>query len=141
MLAQHAPGQPGATFESFEKAGLASFEHHWNNHVHCGDWCQAKKWTDEEKEEYKNKYRDKVSHVKECEQQKVVLETFCATIRMIGVFHEHNNNKTKQIHAFITNPFLPKISYYSQKSCGRARTFLSVGIDSVGFSAYYQELF
>jgi hypothetical protein len=28
MLAQHQPDQPGATFESFEKAGLASFEQH-----------------------------------------------------------------------------------------------------------------
>jgi hypothetical protein len=29
------------TFEEFMIAGEASFEHHWNNHGHCGEWCQA----------------------------------------------------------------------------------------------------
>jgi hypothetical protein len=80
MLVQHQPHQPGATFKTFEEAGLSIFEHHWNNHIHCGDWCQAKKWTAKEKEENKNKYRDKVSHAKEYEQQKVVHAKCFATI-------------------------------------------------------------
>jgi hypothetical protein len=25
-------------FKDFMKAGEASFEHHWNNHEHCGEW-------------------------------------------------------------------------------------------------------
>ena len=41
------------------KAGKASFEHHWNDHDHCGDWSQAILWTAEEKEEKKGKFRDK----------------------------------------------------------------------------------
>jgi hypothetical protein len=44
------------TFEDTEKAGEASFEHHWKNHKHCGLWCQAKSWTEEEKVKGKGKY-------------------------------------------------------------------------------------
>jgi hypothetical protein len=80
----------------------------------------VKKWTAKEKEENKNHYRDKVSNAKEYEQQKVVHDKFCATIRMIGVFHKrnNNNNKTEQIHSFMTNLVLPKRLYYSQTICG-----------------------
>ena len=55
MMAQHSPSlaKQDATFENFEKAGDASFELHWNNHKHCGLWCQAKSWTSEEKEKNK----------------------------------------------------------------------------------------
>jgi hypothetical protein len=46
MMAQYAPTQgtdPHYTFENFVNAGKASFEHHWNNHQYCGDWCKPKK--------------------------------------------------------------------------------------------------
>ena len=51
MIAQHTPGRENknCTFDKFETAAKASFEHHWNNHEHCGLWCQAKSWTTEEK--------------------------------------------------------------------------------------------
>jgi hypothetical protein len=44
------------TFEDFQIAGEASFEHHWNKHKHCGFWRQAKLWTEEEKVKGKGKY-------------------------------------------------------------------------------------
>jgi hypothetical protein len=49
-MAQYAPTQgtdPHYTFDNFVNAGKASFEHHWNNHQYCGDWCKPKKWTEE----------------------------------------------------------------------------------------------
>jgi hypothetical protein len=54
MMGQQRPGRGNVncTFEKFEATGgEASFEHHWNNQQHCGDWCQAKSWTEEEKVE------------------------------------------------------------------------------------------
>jgi hypothetical protein len=58
MIGQHKPTRDNkdCTFEDFKKAGEASFEHHWNNHEHCGLWCQAKSWTEEEKVKGKRKY-------------------------------------------------------------------------------------
>jgi hypothetical protein len=43
MIKQQRPGggNVDSTFEKFQAAGEASFKHHWNNHEHCGDWCQA----------------------------------------------------------------------------------------------------
>jgi polyhydroxyalkanoate synthesis regulator phasin len=50
MLAQYKRGTENCTFEKFEIAAKASFEHHWNDHQYCGSWCQAKNWSAEEKE-------------------------------------------------------------------------------------------
>jgi hypothetical protein len=36
------------TYEKFQKAVLAVLEHHFNNHVFCGDWCQSANGTAEE---------------------------------------------------------------------------------------------
>jgi hypothetical protein len=36
------------TNEEFQKAVLAVLEHHFNNHVFCGDWCQSANGTAEE---------------------------------------------------------------------------------------------
>jgi hypothetical protein len=51
MIKQQRPGGSNvdSTFEKFQAGREASFEHHWNNQEHCGDWCQAKSWTEEEK--------------------------------------------------------------------------------------------
>jgi hypothetical protein len=70
MIKQQMPsrGNVDCTFKKFQAAGEASFEHHWNNHEHCGDWCQAKSWTEEEKVEKKGKFRDKVKNEREYHQ-------------------------------------------------------------------------
>jgi hypothetical protein len=49
MCSQHKPGSPDSTFNFFEVAGKASFEHYWNNHQFCGDWCQAKLWNKDQR--------------------------------------------------------------------------------------------
>jgi hypothetical protein len=53
MIAQQTAGvgKKDCTFEQFEAAREASFKHHWNNHQHCGEWCQPKSWREEEKVE------------------------------------------------------------------------------------------
>jgi hypothetical protein len=141
MCAQNIPGTPDSTFEKFEIAGEASFEHHWNNHEFCGPWCQAKSWTEEEKLKKKNKYRDKVSNQREYLQQKAVWGKFTTTERMKQIYHEHDNNKTESIHGLVTNVFLPKRSYFSRAICGQARTYLAVSIDSLGYLEYNRRLY
>jgi hypothetical protein len=113
MLAQHTPGRgdnkdEDCTFEKFLTAGEASFEHHWNNHDHCGSWCSARTWTVEENEEKKGKFRNKATHAKEYEQQRGVKEKFLSEPRMRRCFHQFCNNKTEQIHGLDVNVFLPK---------------------------------
>jgi hypothetical protein len=146
MLAQHTPGRgenkiEDCTFEKFLTAGEASFEHHWNNHDHCGPWCSAKDWTVEENEMRKGKYRNKGTHAKEYEQQRAVKDKFMSEPRMRRCFHQFCNNKTEQIHGFVVNVFLPKNSFFCTTICGRARTWLACSLDSLGFEEYYRELY
>jgi hypothetical protein len=142
MLAQNSPGNGNedCTFEKFMIAADASFEHHWNNHQNCGDWCQATGWTEEEKAENKNKFRDKEINQREYQQQLKIKEKFLSPSRMRRLYHNYNNNKTEQIHGMVVNVFLPKNSYFSKTICGRARTYLAVSIDSLGFEQYYRRL-
>ena len=35
-------------------------EHHFDNHVYCGDWCRRKNKTEEERQQGKKYYHDKV---------------------------------------------------------------------------------
>jgi hypothetical protein len=140
MLKQQI-AKENCTFEDFMKAGEASFEHHWNNHEHCGDWCQALSWTAEEKEAKKGKFRDKEKNPKEYAQQLKVKEKYLSATRMRRCFHDFCNNKTEQLHGFVVNVFLPKRSYFCRTICGRARTYLATSVDSLGFEGYYKELF
>jgi hypothetical protein len=141
MLAQYKRGTENCTLEKFERAAKASFQHHWNDHQFCGSWCQARDWNEEEKEENKNKFRDKEKNQKEYQQQLEIQMKFTETDRMKRVFHEWSTNKTEQIHSLITNVFLPKRSYYCRTICGRARTYLAVSIDSLGYYEYSKRLY
>ena len=144
MIKQQRPGggNVDSTFEKFQAAGEASFEHHWNNHEHCcGDWCQAISWTEEEKEKNKGKFRDKVKNEREYHQQLKVKKKYLSPVRMRRCYHEFCNNKTEQLHGFVVNVFLPKRSYFCRTICGRARTYLAMSIDSLGFEEYYKQLY
>jgi hypothetical protein len=140
MLKQQIANK-NCTFEDFIKAGEASFEHHWNNHEHCGDWCQAISWTAEEKEEKKGKFRDKEKNTKEYVQQLTVKNKYRSATRMRWCFHDFCNNKTEQLHGFVVNVFLQKRSYFCRTICRRARTYLAMSLDSLEFEDYYKELY
>jgi hypothetical protein len=141
---QYAPTRynKDCTFEDFVKAGEASFKHHWNNHEHCGSWCQAKSWTEEEKVKGKGKYQNKETlHEQEYKQLLIVKEKYLSRARLRRCFHEFCNNKTEQIHGLIVNVFLPKRAFLCRTICDRARTYMAVGIDSVGYEKYFKELY
>jgi ribosomal protein L32 len=83
----------------------------------------------------------KDTHRKEYEQQFEIHKKFTETDRMRRVFHELSTNKTEEIHSLITNVFLPKRSYYCRTICGKARTYLAVSIDSLGYYKYNKLLY
>jgi hypothetical protein len=142
MLKQYRRGTENCSFKKFQRTAKASVEHHWNNHQFCGTWCQAKDWTDEEKETNKNMFRNKETHQREYHQQFGVHRKYTKEDRLRRVFHEEwTTNKTEQIHSLVTNVFLPKRSYYCRTICGRARTYLAVSIDSIGYYKYNRRLY
>jgi hypothetical protein len=89
-----------------------------------------------EKEKFKNEYRNKKTHQKEYEQQLEIQQKFTEPDRLRRVFHEFSTNRTEQIYSLVTNIFLPKRSYCCRTICGRARTYLAVSIDSLGYYKY-----
>ena len=89
----------------------------------------------------KNVLRNKETHQKEYYQQFGVHSKYTEDNRLRRVFHEWSTNKTEQIHSLVTNVFLPKRSYYCQTICGRARTYLAVSIDSIGYYEYNRRLY
>jgi len=93
------------------------------------------------KKKLKNKYRDKVSNEKEYRQQLLVKSKYLSTERMRRVYHQFCNNKTEQIHGLVVNVFLPKRSYFCRTICGKARTYLAVSVDSLGFEEYFLKLY
>jgi hypothetical protein len=85
--------------------------------------------------------RNKETHQKEYQQHFGVHSKDTKEDKLIRVFHEWSTNKTEQIHSLVTKVFLPKRSYYCQTICGRARTYLAVSIDSLGYFEYNQRLY
>ncbi len=89
----------------------------------------------------KGKFRDKIKNKREYEQQMKVKKKYLSTERMKRCYHRFCNNKTEQLHGLVVNVFLPKRSYFCGTICGRARTYLVMSVDSLGFEKYYKELY
>jgi hypothetical protein len=83
----------------------------------------------------KGKFRDKLKNEKEYHQQLKLKKKYLSRVRMRRYYHEFCN-KTEQLHGFVVNIFLPKRSYFCRTICGRARTYLAMSIDSLGFEEY-----
>jgi hypothetical protein len=57
-------------------------------------------------------------------------------------YYEFCNNKTEQLHGFVVKIFLPaKRSHFCRTICGRARAYLAISLDSLGFKGYFRELY
>jgi hypothetical protein len=124
------------SFSEFKKAAKAVLEHHFNNHVFCGEWCPANKWKEDEKQLRSLKYRCKVKHTELYEQMSTIHNTFTDVWNLQEIYHEYHSNKCESLNGFITK-FLPKHKHYCRTIINRARTYLAIGIDSVGYNEYY----
>lgn len=48
------------TYDEFTKAVVAVLEHHFDNHEHCSNWCQARKGMQEEVRDSRLCFRCKI---------------------------------------------------------------------------------
>ena len=123
------------TFANFKVAAKAVLEHHFNNHEFCGEWCPAKKWKDDEKKMKLLKYRCKEKHSSLYQQMSAIHNTYTDVWNLREIYHEFHSNKCESLNGFITK-FLPKHKHYCRSIINRARTYLAVGIDSLGYEEY-----
>ena len=128
------------TLEQMRQAMTAVLEHHFNNHEHCGEWCPAVYWKDNEKVSKALKYRCKEKNKKLYEQLKTHHEKFVTDAWMKDLMHDFDSNKPESFNGFLTK-FLPKHKFFASTIINQGRTYLAISVDSVGYVKSYFSLF
>ena len=118
----------------------AVFFHHFDIHDTCGDWCRSLKYKDDPEELKKLYYRSKEKDSLLYQQLFEIWEVYCTDEALKEVHHEWHTNKCESMNQFITK-FIRKSTYLCRTIVGKGRTYLAVGIDSIGYEDYYRTLF
>ena len=126
------------TIEELHLGVKSVLEHHFDNHEHCGTWCQCKGKTKEEKKELKLKYRNKQLHEKFYMQCKIIFDK--ALKKVADVHHPYNSNVCEGFNKLITK-FVPKNRQFNRTREYETRVNIAVCIDSIGFSETYWQIF
>jgi hypothetical protein len=127
-------------FATFKKMSWAVLFHHFNVHDDCGAWCRSLKYKENPEELKKLHYRSKEEHPELYAQLLEIIETYCSDAALKDVHHLWPTNKCESINAFISK-FVNKTKHLCRTIVGKARTYLAISLDSVGYEAYYRTLF
>jgi hypothetical protein len=98
--------------------------------------CPANRWKEDEKKLKILKYRCKVKHAKLYEQMATIHNTYMDVWNLRDIYHKVHLNKCEILNGFIIK-FLPKHKHYCCTVVNQARTYLAIGIDSLGYLQYY----
>lgn len=126
--------------EEYEAAGKAVLEHHFDNHEFCGNWCRRKTETPEQQEAGKRYYRSKTTDSKLYEKLSEVISRFITLDRLKDVGHGMDT----QVNESFNNTaswFAPKNKVFCGSRSLWNRLGLAVGINSIGYVAYFTRLF
>jgi hypothetical protein len=127
-------------FATFKKSVWAVLHHHFGVHDTCGEWCPWLKHKNNPEELKKLFYRCKTKDRAIYLQILEVWNTYCSDQALRDIHHEWHTNKCESMNKFITK-FVLKSTHLCRTIAGKARTFLAVGLDSVGYEDYYRTLF
>jgi len=130
----------GGTYEEFVRAVLAVLEHHFNNHVHCGDWCKAGEGTEAELSERRQRFRCKEKDAKLYEFMKKHHDSFMEETKLRQLWHEYDTNLVEAFNKFLTK-FLRKDKTWCQTIENKARCMVAVGLQSIGYRQFYARVF
>jgi hypothetical protein len=127
-------------FETFKRIVWAVFYHHFGIHDTCGPWCLWLRNKDNPEELKKLFYRDKVADKALYDQILELWETCCYDEELHDIHHEWHMTKCELMNQFETK-FVWKTLHLCRSIVGKARTYLAVSLDSVGYEEYYRTLF
>ncbi len=127
-------------FSTFKKMMWNVLEHHFDVHHTCGVWCWLLQNKYKPEELKKLHYRSKVINNDIYQQLLEIWEVYCTDESLKDVHHRWHTNKCESMNKFITK-FVNKSSHQCRTIVGKARTYVAVGIDSVGYEEYYRTLF
>jgi hypothetical protein len=129
------------TFDIFTEKSKAVVEHHFNNHIHCGDWCPMRKVTNATKTATGNlKYRCKKENAILYKQIIEIMGRFVKPEKLRECHHGYSSQKNESMNKLISR-YTPKDRTFSQSTSLASRVCLAVGVDSVGQEEYFRLLF
>jgi hypothetical protein len=124
------------------QAGQAVLEHHFNNHIYCGEWCRRKRQSDAERRVKDHYYRS----MQKGEDAKLygVLQDKIARFISVDRLHKVAHGMDTQVNESFNNTvswFAPKNKVYCGTSSLTNRVGFAVSITSVGVLEYFRRLF
>ena len=129
--------------EEWEKAARAVLEHYFENHSFCGSWCKRRNMTKEELEDnrkekgkfYRCKERDAVVY----DTLKSILDPFITLSRLEEIAHGCDTQANESLNGIIAW-FAPKNKTFAGSRSLKARVYLAVGINLVGYKVFLTRL-
>lgn len=117
----------------------AVLEHHFDEHKRCGNWCLRKKQTAAQKLQTNQHYRSKTKDLLLYEKVKVIVERFITAEALAEVSHGMDTQMNESLNNTISW-FAPKNKVFCSTGSLHNRLSMAVGINSLGFLAYYRRL-
>jgi hypothetical protein len=130
----------GHNFATFRHMIWAVFYHHFNIHDICSACCHSLQYKDNPEKLKKLHYQCKVEHNELYEQLLAIWQVYCTNKMLKDIHHSWNTNKCESMNQFIAK-FIHKSQHLCCTIMGRARTYLAVLINSIGYKQYYRTLF
>ena len=128
------------TDEQFVEAGLATLEHHFDNHHFCGDWCRRKNQPASRQQDHDRFYRSKTKDAELYTKLQEIVEKYITVDRLKEVSHGMDTN--------INESFNNTFSWLAPKNkvdCGtqslQTRLTMGIGIQGLGLLEYFKKLF
>ena len=129
---------PKLTDEQYVPAGLATLEHHFDNHEYCGAWCRRKTRNAINNDDrfYRSKMKDPVLYSKLQE----IVARYISFDRLKEVSHGMDTNTNESFN----NTFswlAPKNKVYCGTRSLQTRLSIGIGIQGLGLLEYFKRLF
>jgi hypothetical protein len=126
--------------EEFQDAAASVLEHHFDNHVHCGDWCKRKNETEEDRKRSVKYYRCKTKDAKLYGLLHQTIARFVTDDRLIEMAHTLDTNMNEAFNQICTW-FAPKNKVFAGSYSLHNRISFAVGINSLGVLEFFKRLF
>jgi hypothetical protein len=129
------------TSEEFRIPMLACLEHHFYNHEHCLDeWCPAKRADGDSSKKHSLRLHCKTKNKEMSSKFKEYHEGFMEEDKLVHLFHGWDSNVVETFNKLLTK-ILPKDQTYCNTIEKKTRIHLALGLQSVGYTQFYQRLF
>jgi hypothetical protein len=128
------------SMEELKKGTKAALEHMFNNHEHCGLWCNYLPKTSAKKIACRWRYKCKERDAKLYKQILEIHQKFTTEESLVELLHEWDTQKNESVNNFIRG-WVPKDTHYAWTRNWEGRVMTAVGVDSLGWEEYHRRAY